>query len=117
MDIDAEDYKEQQAKVIKKLGNIFQCTAFEAEYYYYNNALRLVKEMATQQNIKDRILSKRDFLIKINSKKMLFDKWYLQFKGVREYCSEIKKQYFSPRNISPYERFFLIECDSIISVC
>ncbi len=115
VDINAEDYKEQQAKVIKKLGNIFQCTAFEAEYYYYNNALRLVKETATQQNVKDRIVSKRVFLTKINSKKMLFDKWYLQFKGIREYCGEIKKQYFSPRNVSPYERFFLIECDSIIN--
>jgi hypothetical protein len=114
VDIKAEDYKEQQAKVIKMLGDIFRCSEFEAEYYYYNNALRLVKETATQQNVNDRIVSKKSFLVKINSKKMLFDKWYLQFKGVREYCGEIKKQYFSPRNISPYERFFLIECDDMI---
>lgn len=114
VEIDAEDYQEQQTKVIKKLGSIFRCNDFEAEYYYYNNALRLVKEIATQQNVNDRIVSKKEFLIKINSKKMLFDKWYLQFKGIREYCNEIKKQYFSPRNVSPYERFFLIECDDLI---
>lgn len=114
VDINAEDYSVQQEKVIKGLETIFQCSNFEAEYYYYNNALRLVKEIATKQDIRDRVVEKREFLERINSKKMLFDKWYLQFKGIREYCAEIKKQYFSPRNISPYERFFLIECDKVI---
>lgn len=106
VDINAENYKEQQAKVINRLGDIFQCGDFEAEYYYYNNALRYIKEVATEQDVKDRIVSQKQFLKNINSKKMLFDKWYLQFKGIREYCGEIKKQYFSPRNVSPYERFF-----------
>ncbi len=114
IDINAENYKEQQTKVINRLGDIFKCGDFEAEYYYYNNALRYIKQVATQQDVKDRIVSQKQFLKNINSKKMLFDKWYLQFKGVREYCSEIKKQYFSPRNVSPYERFFLIECDQLI---
>lgn len=114
VDIYAENYREQQAKVIKRLEKIFQCGSFEAEYYYYNNALRYIKEVATQQNVKNRCVSKEQFLKKINSKKMLFDKWYLQFKGIKEYCSEIKKQYFSPRNVSPFERFFLIECDELI---
>ena len=114
VDIYAEDYTVQQKKVIKSLEDLFKCSNFEAEYYYYNNALRLVKETATKQNIKDRTMTKKEFIEKINSKKMLFDKWYLEFKGVREYCSEIKKQYFSPTNVSPYERFFLIECDEII---
>ena len=114
VDIYAEDYQVQQDKVINGLEKLFQCEKFEAEYYYYNNALRLVKEKAIQQDAEDRIVSKIEFLKKINNKKMLFDKWYLQFKGVREYCDDIKKQYFSPRNVSPYERFFLIECDSLI---
>lgn len=115
IDINAEDYSMQQEKVINELGKIFQCSNFEAEYYYYNNALRLVKEIATKQAVGDRVISKREFLDRINSKKMLFDKWYLQFKGIGEYCAEIKKQYFSLRNVSPYERFFLIECDKVIN--
>lgn len=114
VDINAEDYGVQQKRVIKELEKIFQCSNFEAEYYYYNNALRFVKEVATKQAIEDRVVSKLEFLNRINRKKMLFDKWYLQFKGIREYCAEIKKQYFSPRNVSPYERFFLIECDKRI---
>lgn len=115
VDINAEDYSIQQEKVINELEKVFQCSNFEAEYYYYNNALRLVKEIAIKQVVVDRVISKREFLDTINSKKMLFDKWYLQFKGIREYCAEIKKQYFSPRNVSPYERFFLIECDKVIN--
>lgn len=114
VNIHAENYKEQQSKVIKELGAVYQCSDFETEYYYYNNALRFVKDVATQQNEKDRIISKKIFLRKINSKKILFEKWYLQLKGIREYCGEVKKQYFSPRNVSPYERFFLIECDELI---
>lgn len=115
VNIYAEDYKEQQAKVLQKLSIVFRCSNFEAEYFYYNNALRFVKDVATRQNTTDRIVSKKTFLRTIDSKKMLFDKWYLQFKGIREYCSEIKKQYFSPQNVSPYERFFLIECDELIN--
>ena len=114
VDINAEDYEVQQGNVISGLQKIFQCDRFEAEYYYYNNALRLVKEKAVQQKMCDRIVSKREFLDKINNKKMLFDKWYLQFKGIRNYCADIRKQYFSPRNVSPYERFFLIECDTVV---
>ena len=114
VDINAEDYYEQQEKVISNLEKIFQCERFEAEYYYYNNALRLVKEKAVQQKICDRIVSKREFLDKIDNKKKLFDKWYLQFKGIKNYCADIRKQYFSPKNVSPYERFFLIECDKVI---
>lgn len=115
VDINAEDYQEQQDKVISGLEKIFGCDRFEAEYYYYNNALRLVKEIAVQQKMCERIVSKSEFLDKINNKKMLFDKWYLQFKGIRDYCADIRKQYFSQRNVSPYERFFLIECDTTVN--
>ena len=115
VDINAEEYQEQQDKVISGLEKIFGCDRFEAEYYYYNNALRLVKEIAVQQKMCERIVSKREFLDKINNKKMLFDKWYLQFKGIRDYCADIRKQYFSQRNVSPFERFFLIECDTTVN--
>lgn len=114
VNIYAEDYWEQQEKIINGLEKIFQCEKFEAEYYYYNNALRLVKEKAVQQSKNDRSVSKEEFLRKINKKEMLFDKWYLQYKGIHEYCADIKKKYFSPTNISPYERFFLIEYDCMI---
>ena len=60
VDIYAENYREQQTKVINRLKKIFQCGNFEAEYY--NNALRYIKEVATQQNVKDRRVSKTKIL-------------------------------------------------------
>ncbi|WP_308698175.1 DUF4297 family anti-phage-associated protein [uncultured Thomasclavelia sp.] len=114
IDICAEDFDVQEEKIIDKLKVIFNCDKFDAEYYYYNNALRFVKEISIKSSVEDRIISKRVFLRKINNKKMLFDAWYLQYKGIAKYCEEIKKQYFSHVNISPYERFFLIECDKTI---
>lgn len=115
IDVNAISYAEQERRVITQLREVFSCSEFEAEYYYYNNSLRLVKELATNQQIGDRTISKRDFLSKINNRNSLFDIWYLQFKGVKEYCKSVKLQYFSLRNISPYERFFLIDCDRKIS--
>lgn len=115
ININAISYEEQQKRVISKFKDIFTCCDFEGEYYYYNNALRIVKEIATKQQITDRTISKREFLTQINNKERLFDSWYLQFKGLKEYCKSVKMQYFSQVNISSYERFFLIDCDSVVS--
>lgn len=115
IDVNAISYEEQEKHVLTQLREIFSCSEFEAEYYYYNNSLRIVKEIATNQQAAHRVISKRDFLSKINNRNSIFDIWYLQFKGVREYCKAVKLQYFSLRNISPYERFFLIDCDKKIS--
>jgi len=115
IDINAPSFTEQEKRIITKIMETFSCNKFEAEYYYYNNALRVVKQLSTQHNIQDRIISKRDFISRINNKHALFDIWFLKIKGVKTYCQSVKAQYFSPRNVSPFERFFLIDCDSKIS--
>ena len=89
---------------------------FEAEYYYYNNTLRVIKQLATEQDIAKRSISKRNFLSAINQKQPLFESWYMEYRGIAEYCRAVKQEYFSQINISPYARFFLIECDGRISV-
>ena len=95
VDINAEDYYEQQEKVISNLEKIFQCERFEAEYYYYNNALRLGKEKAVQQKICDRIVSKREFLDKIDNKKMLF-----RISGDREKAENILNSFDGISNVT-----------------
>ena len=95
---------------------MFHCNLFEAEYYYYNNTLRVIKQLATEQDITKRSISKRNFLSAINQKQPLFESWYIEYRGLVEYCRAIKQEYFSQVNISPYARFFLIECDGRISV-
>lgn len=115
ININAVEFHEQENRIIKKLHEIFRCNDFDAEYYYYNNALRLIKHLATSQEIKDRTISRATFEASINQKQYLFDSWYLEYKGIKEYCKAVKAQYFSQVNISPYERFFLIECDQRVS--
>ena len=40
-----------------------------------------------------------------------FDKWVLHKNGVEKFAKAVKKKYFTSFNISPYSRFFIIECD------
>lgn len=113
VDINAKSYEEQEKQIFTQMCKIFKCDMFEAEYYYYNNALRIVKDIATEQAEKKRVLSKHEFLGFINHKGMLFDSWYIEFKGIKQYCKDIKTQYFTKFNISPFERFFLIQYDEL----
>ncbi len=115
IDIYAEKFEEQEQKIKQKNSDIFQCDMFEAEFYFYNNALRAVRKIATYQDIKKRTVTKKWFLKEINQKKMLFDKWYIKLKGEQSYSKLIKKRYFTKNNVSPYERFFLIECDNLVT--
>ena len=110
IDILALDYQLQISKIIKLLRKEFNCNEFEAENFYYNNALKIVKEIAvTNGDIKNRQISKKIFLNKINFKKVLFNEWFIKYKGENKLFSDLRNQYFSHLNISPSERFFLIE--------
>lgn len=114
VDVYAVSFEKMEEKVIRKIAELFQCDLFESEYYFYNNALRVVKNVATRQDITDRTISKKCFLDMINKKRMLFDTWYLELKGTQEYSRAIKKRYFTKNNVSPHERFFLVQCDNLV---
>lgn len=115
IDINAVEFGAQERDIIDRLKTLFNCSQFEAEYYYYNNTLRVLKKLATEQDVARRSISKRDFLSAINQKEPLFESWYMEYRGLTEYCKAVKQEYFSQVNISPYARFFLIECDGHIS--
>ena len=116
VDVNAAEFSTQEKEIITTLKSMFHCNLFEAEYYYYNNTLRVIKQLATEQDITKSSISKRNFLSAINQKQPLFESWYIEYRGLVEYCRAIKQEYFSQVNISPYARFFLIECDGRISV-
>lgn len=107
VDINAEEYSAQLNNIINDLKRTFSCDDFEAEHYYYNNALKIVSNLATQSNVNKRRISKKEFLQCINKKKILFNMWFLQSKGEREHYKRLKNQYFSTINTN--ERFFLVE--------
>jgi hypothetical protein len=109
ININAINYETQVSNIIGLLEKQFKCKTFEAEKFYYNNALKVIKDIAVNPNINEREISKHDFLIKINTSKILFNEWFVKFKGKRKLLSEYRKQYFSDLNTSPFERFFFIE--------
>jgi hypothetical protein len=115
ININALSYEEQERQVIDMLKKQFNCSDFEAEYCYYSNALYEVRTLATNTNESMRDITKADFLSKINKKDILLNSWLREKKGIEKYCKTIRKEFFSHFNISPYERFFLIDCDSLIT--
>ena len=107
----AESYEDQMGQVISGLCDAFNCSAFEAKYFYYNNALRFVKDVAVKSNIAERKIKKKDFLKEINKKQVIFDRWYAEYIGFEKYYREVRSEYFSHFNIEFADRFFMIQCD------
>jgi len=115
INISADSYEEQEKNINNLIKKIFNCDE-ELSQYYYNNALAIVKVLATNSEIQKRKITPKQFVTMIkNKKEKVFNSIYIQKKGIENYCRFIRKTYFSKLNISPYERFFLIECDNFIS--
>jgi hypothetical protein len=113
ININAEQDATQFQNIISRLKQLFNCDDFEAEHYYYNNALKIVSHTAKQSKITQRRITKKEFLSNINNKELLFNKWFIYFKGEQKYFSELRKKYFSPINVN--DRFFLLELENDFS--
>lgn len=115
VDVNAPSYLEQEKKAIDTICDSLGCRPQEASLYYCN-ALYKVKQLATQTNEAERIISKSDFISDIKTIDTQFEMWLLHKSGVTKFAKAIKKRYFSNGlNISPYNRFFIIECDNYTS--
>lgn len=113
VNIHAEEYAEQLKTILDLFKLTFSCNDFDAEHFYYNNALKVIKNLASQNEIKDRVIKKSDFLTTINFKAILFNKWFIEYKGLKKYFSDLRSEYFTGLNSSPFDRFFLIEIKEI----
>lgn len=117
INIEAPSFDNQFNDVIEKLCEYYQCDKFEAENFYYNSGLRVMKNLSIKQNIADRSINKSLFLTQIDTKQLLFNSWYVHYKGKTKYFKEVKKNYFNTGlNTNPYERFFLLEVKSTDSI-
>lgn len=112
IDINAKEYQLQLTDIISRLSTIFSCDIFDSEYYFYNNALNEIRKIAIEDDIGNRRISKKDFLERINKKKLLFNKWFVELKGLKDYHKELKNKHFRALNKAPFERFFIIELPS-----
>jgi len=110
IDIQAKKYDEQMQEVLAYLSSIFECKSGEASFFYYNNCLRIIKDISTNNIIEERKISKQILLNTLReNKNHVFNEWYMAFVGRNEYFNLLKNEYFTGLNTSPFARFFLIE--------
>lgn len=112
IDLNGQEFESQYNSIISKLRIQFGCSEFVAEYFFYNNALRVIRQLAIKDNPSDRLLSKRAFLDHIDKKAILFNEWFIQLKGLKTHLAALRREYFTQLNISPFERFFLLDINN-----
>ncbi|MEC1719043.1 DUF4297 family anti-phage-associated protein [Schinkia azotoformans] len=113
ININAVSYNDQFEHIVTLLESEFKCSRFQAEHYYYNNALKLIKELAIKKDISERKIFKKDFLKRIDNRQLLFNEWFIALKGRKQFLGNLRREYFMGLNTSPFERFFLIEMDQV----
>ncbi|WP_282109216.1 DUF4297 family anti-phage-associated protein [Shewanella algicola] len=111
IDVRAKEFEELYREVLDAIQKNVGGTSFSAEYFYYNNALAVIRELSIQSDPKDRTITKKEFLAKINTSTVLFNEWFIEKKGKKAHLAALRKEYFTELNVSPYERFFLVEID------
>lgn len=112
ININAEEYHVQLEKIFKLLMAQFSCSKFQAEAFFYNNAIKFIKNVSVQADVANRKITKKDFLNGIDNKKILFNEWYIQIKGEKAHFNSLRNEYFCDINVLYRERFFLFEIDS-----
>ncbi|RTR38596.1 hypothetical protein EKG38_13915 [Shewanella canadensis] len=111
IDVWAREFDEQYREILDAIQKSFVSTTFAAEYFYYNNALAVIRQLSIKSVPADRTITKKKFLERVNTSTVLFNEWFIEKKGKKAHLSALRKEYFTELNISPYERFFLIEVD------
>lgn len=109
INVNADKFDVQFDKIRNMLGSHFSCTPFMAEFFYYNSALRVIKELSIESNAARRVISKRDFLARVDTSSVIFDEWFVEKRGKMKYFAELRTTYFgSSVNVAPADRLFLI---------
>ena len=111
----AETYESQIEKIVACIKEELHCPEYDARYFYYNNAVAFVKEVAVNKTPEARTIKKRCFIEKIGTKRILFDRWYIEHVGFEKYYKESRSRFFSRMNVSSIQRFFLVECDASVN--
>lgn len=112
VDVRAKEYDEQYREILGTIQSIFKCTPFSVEYFYYNNSLAVIRELSIKAEPTDRKITKKEFLARINTSTILFNEWFVEKKGKKAHFASLRKEFFTEVNVSPFERFFLVEVDA-----
>ena len=84
-------FEDQQSEVVKKLKVHFNCTEFQADTFYYNNALRKIIDTSIIGDMNLRRLSKGQFITSIDTGQKVFNEWYIRIRSKKAYLQEVAK--------------------------
>jgi hypothetical protein len=106
-----ENYDSHRLQVEVALKRQFSCNDEEVKSFYYPFASSKVAELAARKKPNERKIRKSDFLKSFEARHKLFNHWLLREKGEDSFCKAMRRKFFSQSNISPFARFFIIECN------
>jgi len=109
IDVNAAKLEDQLQAIIDGLAKEFGCSQFVAEFFYYNNALRVIKELAIEPNMALRTITKPAFIKRIDTSSYIFDEWFIAKLGTAKYYRKLRNEFFGTGiNVSPVDRLFII---------
>lgn len=109
IDVNAAKLDDQFQTIIEAIVKQFDCSFFAAEFFYYNSALRVIKELAIEPERNLRVITKAAFIKRIDTSSYLFDEWFIAKLGAAKYYGRLRNEFFAKGvNVSPAERLFII---------
>lgn len=112
IDLNALSYEEQQKNITKLLiAQVPNCTASDAEIFYYPSAINVIQGLAIQSDEAKRTITRIDFLKAVNRKEIIFSSWLQQKFGNDYYAKMIRRKFFrSPTTkMQKASRIFVID--------
>ncbi|MCA0447945.1 MAG: hypothetical protein LCH54_17130 [Bacteroidetes bacterium] len=110
-----KEFNTQQQEVIQKLKIKFNCTDFEADTLYYNNALRIVIDKAIKRNTIQRVITKAEFISGIDCSKKLFNEWFIKLRSKKEYLKLAAQGLKSTRALDPIRSKMIVVGKEILT--
>ncbi len=104
-------FQEQFLQAVEAIKENSSCSNFDEALVHYGSIANHLRKIVTNNlNIKDRTCIKSEILAIITgNRKTVFDSAYRIYKGKQQYIAEIKKRYFTYRNVDNWERFLIVE--------
>ncbi|WP_186047835.1 DUF4297 family anti-phage-associated protein [Burkholderia gladioli] len=114
IDVNALSYEEQQKALVKLLtSEIPDCSAADAEVFYYPNAINVIQSLAVEVDETKRRITRERFLKEVDRKETIFNSWLQKKFGADYYAKLIRRKYFkfNSTKIPKASRIFVIDMD------
>lgn len=90
--VEGPSREDQRTDIFDNLKKAFSCTAEEAEFLYYGNALRKVIDLSINSDPKNRMITRTDFKRDISVKDYFFGIWQLASSSTIKFRGQVRKR-------------------------